>query len=72
VIVSVPAVAISRVIVGLIDSFLPNSAWYALLQVLVGSLIAITAFLGINQFRPINELSEAMIAIRRKPDGKTN
>ena len=69
IIVSVPAVAISRVIVGLIDSFLPNSAWYALVQLLTGTLIAITAFFGLNQFRPIKELSEAFAAVRKKSDG---
>jgi len=69
IILSAPAVAISRVIVGLIDSFLPNSAWYALVQLLAGTLIAITAFFGLNQFRPIKELSEAFAAVRKKSDG---
>lgn len=69
IIVTVPAVALSRVIVGVIDNWLPNNSWFALLQLIVGVLVAVTTFIALNQFRPIKEIAEITSLIRRKPNG---
>ena len=72
IIISVPAIALSRVIVGLVEAFLPNNAWAALLQLVVAGVVAITAFFGLAQFRPVKELDEVWQLIRRKPNAKAS
>ncbi|MGA1329513.1 MAG: murein biosynthesis integral membrane protein MurJ [Candidatus Nanopelagicales bacterium] len=72
IIISVPAIALSRVIVGLVEAFLPNNAWAALLQLVVAGVVAITAFFGLAQFRPVKEIDEVWQLIRRKPNAKTS
>lgn len=69
IIVTVPAVALSRVVVGVVDNWLPNNTWFALLQLIIGLLVAATAFVALNQFRPIKELSEIASLVRRNPNG---
>lgn len=72
IVLSVPAVALSRVIVGIIDSYLPNSSLFSLLQIVVALIVALTAFMGLNQFRPMKEITEVLQLIRRSPDAQTS
>ena len=69
IVVTVPAVALSRVIVGVVDNWLPNNSWFALIQLIIGVLVAVTTFIALNQFRPIKEITEITSLIRRKPNG---
>jgi len=64
-IVSAPSVALSYLIANLIDRALPNSAMYSLLELFIAILVAVSAFIGINQFKPILELTDLVSLVRR-------
>jgi hypothetical protein len=62
-------VLLSFIIVSFIDTWLPNSAAYSLLQLVIALVIATTTFIGLNQFKPLAELSAVIKMVSRKNNG---
>ena len=66
---SIPSVLLSFVIVNFIDAWLPNSATYSLLQLVIALIIAASTFIGLNQFKPLAELAAVIKLVSRKNNG---
>jgi putative peptidoglycan lipid II flippase len=66
---SAPSVLLSFVIVNFIDTWLPNSAAYSLLQLVIALIVATSTFIGLNQFKPLAELSAVIKLVSRKNNG---
>jgi putative peptidoglycan lipid II flippase len=66
---SAPSVLLSFIVVSLIDIWLPNSAAYSLLQLVIALIIAASTFIGLNQFKPLAELSAVIKLVSRKNNG---
>lgn len=66
---SAPSVLLSFVVVNFIDIWLPNSAAYSLLQLVIALIIATSTFIGLNQFKPLAELAAVIKLVSRKNNG---